>query len=406
MTSASGPGVGVGAASFLLPGAGQLLLGARLPGVQYLLAALLLWPLAFPLLGSAPPEARLLAAALLLALHLGAGLTALGDAQRLQGPAADPARAARAYRFWSNLVALLSVVLLADLLLRWMIDLPNWRRVFASGQQFFVGRLFSDEYRAQAWHLWGFVPAVLGLGGGWLLFQRRRGLPALASSLAGTLAAAALLWPLLFPTQIVGGLAMSLILAFLGIVFSLPLGILFGIGRLSELPVIRGLSGVYVEGLRSVPFVAVIFLFYLNLPYALGNNTQFQAVVLALVIFTSAYVAEIVRAGIGALPRGQTEAARSLGLSGSQTMLRVVLPQALQNMIPPLVGQFISLFKDTSLTSIVAVLELTGVARGIQNRLSVANFEIFLFTALLYFVVAYGLSRLAHALEKRGSLAR
>jgi len=87
-------------------------------------------------------------------------------------------------------------------------------------------------------------------------------------------------------------------------------------------------------------------------------------------------------------------------------MLKVVLPQALQNMIPPLVGQFISLFKDTSLTSIVAVLELTGVARGIQNRLSAANFEIFLFTALLYFLVAYGLSRVARALEQRGAAAR
>ncbi|MBC7646284.1 MAG: amino acid ABC transporter permease [Pseudopedobacter sp.] len=250
------------------------------------------------------------------------------------------------------------------------------------------------------------MPAVLGLTGGWIFFQRKLGVLALSSSLIGVALASVLLWPMLFPTQIVGGLAMSLILAFLGIVFSLPLGILFGVGRTSSLPIIRRISNVYVEFFRSIPFVVVIFLFYLNLPYVLGNNTQFQAVVLALVIFTSAYVAEIVRAGIQSLPRGQTEAARSLGISGTQTMLSVVLPQALQNMIPPLVGQFISLFKDTSLTSIVAVLELTGVARGIQSRILVANFEVFLFTALLYFGVAYGLSRLADALEKRGPVAR
>jgi len=404
--SRAGAGVGAGALSFLIPGAGQLLLGARLTGVQYLLAALLLWPLAWPLVRSGPPEARLLAALILLALHLGAGLTALEGGKRSLGLESDLARAPRSYRLWSTLTSGLVALLLADLFVHWVLGLPSWGRVFASAQQFFVGRLFSDEYRAQAWHLWGFLPAVLGLGLGWTLFQRRRGRPALIISAVGTLLAAALLWPLLFPTQIVGGLAMSLILAFLGILFSLPLGVLFGVGRTSELPVIRGVCGVYVEFLRSVPFVAVIFLFYLNLPYALGNNTQFQAVVLALVIFTSAYVAEIVRAGILALPRGQVEAARSLGLSGAQTMLKVVLPQALQNMIPPLVGQFISLFKDTSLTSIVAVLELTGVARGIQNRLSAANFEIFLFTALLYFLVAYGLSRVARALEQRGAAAR
>ena len=397
---------GVGALSFLVPGAGQLALGSSLLGVQYLIAALLLWLLALPVLQSGPLEGRILAALLLVALHVGAGLTALEGEKRQKGLEPDLARVGRTYRLWSNIIAALTVFLLTDLFLNWVLSLPNWGRVFASTQQFFVGRLFSDEYRAQAWRLWGFLPAVLGLTGGWIFFQRKLGVLALSSSLIGVALASVLLWPMLFPTQIVGGLAMSLILAFLGIVFSLPLGILFGVGRTSSLPIIRRISNVYVEFFRSIPFVVVIFLFYLNLPYVLGNNTQFQAVVLALVIFTSAYVAEIVRAGIQSLPRGQTEAARSLGISGTQTMLSVVLPQALQNMIPPLVGQFISLFKDTSLTSIVAVLELTGVARGIQSRILVANFEVFLFTALLYFGVAYGLSRLADALEKRGPVAR
>ena len=396
---------GLGALSFIIPGAGQVVLGSSLLGVQYLIAAVLLWPLAWPVVQTGPLESRILAALLLLSLHLGAGLTALEGEKRQKGVEKDLARAPRTYRLWSNVIATLTVLLLADLFAHWVLGLPNWSRVFTSTQQFFVGRLFSDEYKSEAWRLWGFAPAIVGLTAGWFLFQRKRGVPALASSLIGVVLAAVLLWPLLFPTQIVGGLAMSLILAFLGITFSLPLGVIFGVGRTSSLPVIRGISNVYVEFFRSIPFVAVIFLFYLNLPYVLGNNTQFQAVVLALVIFTSAYVAEIVRAGIQGLPKGQTEAARRLGLSGTQTMLSVVLPQALQNMIPPLVGQFISLFKDTSLTSIVAVLELTGVARGIQNRLSAANFEIFLFTALLYFGVAFGLSRIADALERRGPVA-
>ncbi len=406
LVSATKQSAGLGTLSFIVPGAGQLALGSSLLGVQYLIAAILLWPLAWPVTQSGPLEGRILAALLLLSLHMGAGLTSLEGEKRQKGLEPDLAKVGRTYRLWSNLIAVLTVLLLLDLFVHWVVALPNWGRVLAGIQQFFVGRLFSDEYRTQAWHLWGFLPAVLGLSAGWILFQRKQGVMAMGLSLVGVVLASVLLWPLLFPTQIVGGLAMSLVLAFLGIVFSLPLGILFGVGRTSHLSIIRGISNVYVEFFRSVPFVVVIFLFYLNLPYVLGNNTQFQAVVLALVIFTSAYVAEIVRAGIQALPRGQTEAARSLGLSGTQTMLSVVLPQALQNMIPPLVGQFISLFKDTSLTSIVAVLELTGVARGTQSRLLTANFEVFLLTALLYFVVAFGLSRIADALEKRSPVAR
>ena len=186
----------------------------------------------------------------------------------------------------------------------------------------------------------------------------------------GMVISVVMLFPTISPQVNIGGLALSLILAVLGIVGAIPLGLLFGVGRTNTLPVMRGLSTVYVELFRSLPFITVIFWFFIFVPYVLGQGTQFWAVVSALSLFTGAYVAEIVRAGIQALPNGQAEAARALGLSGTQTMLQVILPQAVRNMIPPLVGQFISLFKDTTLVSIVGLIELAARAGSPPTALS------------------------------------
>jgi polar amino acid transport system permease protein len=127
----------------------------------------------------------------------------------------------------------------------------------------------------------------------------------------------------------------------------------------------------------------------------------FWSATIALTVFTGAYLAEIVRAGVQNIPAGQVEAAYSTGLSYFQTMRRIVLPQALKQMIPAIVGQFIAIFKDTSLAFVIGVLELTFVAQGLDNRLMVYPFEIWTTVAVLYFVCCYAMSVYAARLERR-----
>ncbi|MFK7600694.1 amino acid ABC transporter permease [Deinococcus sp. SM5_A1] len=383
--------------SYLVPGLGQVALGHTLLGVQFLATALLVWVIAWPLLRSGTLFGIVLALIAVIALHLGAGITATADARRRLG--AEQAFAAQnTYKRWSVIVALAVVVLIGGLLARWTLTLPNWGEVQRNFLFLLIGRFRSADYADQMWRLWGF--AALGLGGGaaFVMSQLRMRLGWVPLAL-GAVIGIALLFPTVSPQVQIGGLALSLILAVLGILGAIPLGLLFGVGRINTLPMLRGISVGYIELFRSLPFITVIFWFFIFVPYVLGEGTQFWAVVAALSLFTGAYVAEIVRAGIQALPTGQTEAARALGLSGTQTMLRVILPQAVRNMIPPLVGQFISLFKDTSLVSIVGLIELAGAGRITANRLVTATFEIYLTVALLYFVFAYLLSLLARRLE-------
>ncbi|SMB93049.1 amino acid ABC transporter permease [Deinococcus hopiensis] len=394
------------ALSFLIPGLGQLLTGARLLGAQYLVAALLIWPLALSALRSGAPETRLLAVLALLALHVGAALTALSGERARQGAEAA-AQAQDTYRRWSTLVAGVFAVLVLDLLLRWIVGLPNWEQARRNFLFFLIGRFRSADYAEERWRLWGFALVGGGFFLTWLLsrLRVRVGWP---PAVLGFLAGSWMLWPTVVPEVRIGGLALSLILALLGLLLSLPFGLFFGMGRVSTLPLLRTVSTLYIELFRGLPFITVIFWFFIFVPYVLGEGTQFWAVILALSLFTGAYVAEIVRAGIRALPRGQDEAARALGLSGTQTMTGVILPQALRNMIPPLVGQFISLFKDTSLVSIIGLIELAGAARITGNRVVSATFEIYLTVALLYFVFAYLLSTVARGLEapQAGRVAR
>ncbi len=383
--------------SYFIPGLGQLLLGQRLYGVQFLAAAALIWLIAWPVLRGGVLLSQVLALIALVALHLGAGLTAGADAGRSRS--AEAAHAAqKTYQRWSVIVAGAAVLFIAGVLLRWIITLPSWNEVQRNFLFLLIGRFRSADFADQLWRLWGFAALALGAGAAYLMAQLKikfGWVPLVLGILIGVV----MLFPTVSPQVNIGGLALSLILAILGIVGAIPLGLLFGVGRTNTLPVMRGLSTIYVELFRSLPFITVIFWFFIFVPYVLGEGTQFWAVVAALALFTGAYVAEIVRAGIQALPRGQAEAARALGLSGTQTMRQVILPQAVRNMIPPLVGQFISLFKDTSLVSIIGLIELAGAGRITANRLVTATFEIYLTVALLYFIFAYLLSVLARRLE-------
>ena len=196
----------------------------------------------------------------------------------------------------------------------------------------------------------------------------------------------------------VGG---TLRLAVPAIVLGFVLGVFIGLGRLARSPWIRIPATIYVEFFRGVPLVMVIFWFWFIIPVLLRVALPEYGVALtAFVVFEAAYLGEIVRAGIQSVPRGQMEAATATGLSSAQTMLHVILPQALKNMIPALVTQFIVLFKDTSLASIIGYVDLTKAAQIVNNR-EIRPFELYLFIAVVYWLCTYAMSLYARYLEHR-----
>lgn len=197
------------------------------------------------------------------------------------------------------------------------------------------------------------------------------------------------------------GLVVTLELAAISIGLSFILGTLLGMIRLSKKAVLRIPAMLYIEIVRGTPLIMVIFWVFFLIPILVGHSINpFTSAVAAFTIFTSAYIAEIVRAGIKSIPGGQTEAALASGLNYWQCMRYVILPQAITKMIPPLVGQFIALFKDTSLAYIIGVLELTRRATIVNNR-EFKSFEVFTFVALIYFVICYAMSKYAKHLEKK-----
>lgn len=203
-----------------------------------------------------------------------------------------------------------------------------------------------------------------------------------------------------FPDGPIGGLAASIILALLGIFGAFWIGLAAGLMRLSRNKVVKSISVVYIEVIRGVPLLMLIFWFYFLAPVVLGKSLpEFQCALVAFIVFTGAYIGEIVKAGVIALPRGQMEAARGTGLSHVQAMRYVILPQALRNMIPSFVNQFVSLTKDTSLAYIIGVNELTRTATQVNNRTLSAPTEIFITIAILYFVVCYVLTWASRRME-------
>lgn len=207
-----------------------------------------------------------------------------------------------------------------------------------------------------------------------------------------------------YPDGPLGGLAMSILLALGGIFGAFWLGLFFGLLRLSKKRLLYGLAMVYIEIVRGTPLLMVIFWFYFLAPIVFGHPLpEATSALIAFIVFTSAYVAEIVRAGVQGLPKGQMEAARGSGLSHFQAMQFIVLPQALRNMIPSFVNQFVSLTKDTSLAYIIGVNELTRTATQVNNRTMIAPTEIFIAIAVIYFVVCYVLTSLSRRLERKMS---
>jgi polar amino acid transport system permease protein len=195
------------------------------------------------------------------------------------------------------------------------------------------------------------------------------------------------------------GLWITLKISAVSLVFALVLGLVAGLGRVADNPAARNLAATYVELIRGTPLLVQIFIFYFFIGTVL-ELSPFTAAVAALAVFTGAYVAEIVRAGIEAVPRGQMEAARSLGMSSWQAMRFVILPQALRKSLPPLAGQFISLIKDSSLVSVIAITDLTKAGREIVSS-TFTPFEVWFTVALMYLVLTGALSLWVRRLERR-----
>ncbi|MFL4978283.1 MAG: amino acid ABC transporter permease [Xanthobacteraceae bacterium] len=209
-------------------------------------------------------------------------------------------------------------------------------------------------------------------------------------------------------TRAWGGLLVTMVVAVTGIVASLPLGILLALGRRSQLPVVRSLSVIFIEFWRGVPLITVLFFATYMLPLFLPANWTIDALLRALVgvaLFSAAYMAEVVRGGLQAIPKGQYEGAMALGLGYWKMMGLIVLPQALKLVIPGIVNTFIGLFKDTTLVMIVAIFDLLGQLRAAfadpNWSTPVTLFTGFAFAGILYFFFCFGMSRYSLFVERR-----
>ena len=205
-----------------------------------------------------------------------------------------------------------------------------------------------------------------------------------------------------------GGLMITMQLTVLGIAASFPIGLALALGRRSRLAVVKYTCILYIELVRGVPLITILFLASLLVPLVDPNLAAIDQAVRAWVAFTmfsAAYLAENVRGGLQSIDRGQTEAAQAIGLSNWQTTLFILLPQALRAVIPALVGQFISLFKDTSLVFIVGLADILGVASRVvaQAEFLQKRQETFLYVAILFFVFSYIMSYISRKIEATGS---
>ena len=205
-----------------------------------------------------------------------------------------------------------------------------------------------------------------------------------------------------YPHGPIGGIALTLVLAITSCVLSFIGGLILGLLCISRNRVISYTTLAAIEAVRGVPLLMVIFWMYFLLPSLLGHPIpEIRTVIVALTVFTSACMAQIVRAGVQGISQGQREAALSTGLNEFQVLVYVVLPQGLRNMLPSFVNQFVSLIKDTSLAYIIGVSELTQVATQVNNRSMIYSTEIFLFVAMIYFFICYSLSAFSKRLETR-----
>jgi general L-amino acid transport system permease protein len=285
-----------------------------------------------------------------------------------------------------------------------------WAFVRANIEQFIYGRYpVAERWRVDLAFLAiaaGIVPLAVPSWPGkrWTVLYLALGVPVISFILL----VGGVLGLRVVETPLWGGLMLTLVVSYIGMLVSLPAGILLALGRRSALPAVRGFAIAFIEFWRGVPLITVLFMASVMLPLFLPPGTDFNKLLRALVgvaFFASAYVAEVVRGGLQAMPRGQYEAAAALGLGYWRMMRLVVLPQALRLVIPGLVNTFIGLFKDTSLVYIIGLFDLLGIVRSSFAdpawATPVTPATGLVFAALVYWVFCFGMSRYSIAMERR-----
>ncbi len=210
----------------------------------------------------------------------------------------------------------------------------------------------------------------------------------------------------LVETHLWGGLSLTLVLAVVGIVASLPLGILLALGRQSEMPIVRSVCVIFIEIWRGVPLITVLFMASVMLPLFFPEDMSFDKLLRALIgitLFQSAYMAEVIRGGLQAISKGQYEAADALGLGYWQKMILIIMPQALKLMIPGIVNTFIALFKDTSLVLIIGLFDILAIGQAANQDPNWIGYstESYIFVALMFWIFCFSMSRYSMHLEKK-----
>ncbi|WP_108482907.1 amino acid ABC transporter permease [Oceaniglobus ichthyenteri] len=265
------------------------------------------------------------------------------------------------------------------------------------------------------------IMAMVGFGAGYLVYSKLV-TNSFAAGFFGGVAAAVVVWYLggfitgampgflaLEPvaSRDMGGFMLNMILGVICVSLSLPFGILLALGRQSDLPVVKGICVVFIEFVRGVPLITLLFVANVVLAYFLPPGTSFDLilrVIIMITLFASAYIAEVIRGGLAALPKGQYEAANSLGLDYTQSMRLIILPQALKISIPGIVNVAVGLFKDTTLVSVISMFDIVGLIRGpilASTDWNGVYWELFGFAALLFFIVCYGISQYSQWLERQ-----
>lgn len=203
-----------------------------------------------------------------------------------------------------------------------------------------------------------------------------------------------------------GGMTLTFIIAFVAITLSFPLGIMLALGRRSQMPIIKSFCIVFIELIRGVPLITVLFMSSVMFPLFLPEGWNFDKLLRALIgitLFSSAYMAEVIRGGLQAIPQGQTEAAQSLGMTYWKTTIFIVLPQALKIVIPGIVNTFIGLFKDTTLVLIIGLFDFLGIIQAASQDAKWLGYhtEGYVFAAVVYFIFCFGMSRYSIHLENK-----
>jgi general L-amino acid transport system permease protein len=318
---------------------------------------------------------------------------------------------------WYNaLLTVLSVLLIYIVLqsiIAWAVKDARWEVISTNIKVFMIGRYPFD----QAWRVLVSLGIVILLAMFTWISRRSKGKPLQRWLVIGWLLSFPLIAILLrgftgenqflplVPEELWSGLLLTLVLAIVGIVASFPLGVILALGRRSKLPAIKVLCTAYIETIRGVPLISVLFMSQLMLPLFLPPGVRLTTVVRALTgmtLFSAAYTAENVRGGLAAIPRGQYEAARAVGLNEVLVMGLIVLPQALRAVIPAIVGQFISLFKDTTLVVIVGLLDILGIAKSVtaQREFIGLHKEVYAFAAFIFFICCFAMSYGSRRLEQ------